>query len=921
MPALSTASIQSFYQGLNACSHQSKFDNEFLENNSLESLYENNTEQWVDFLKNRLISTRKTAYDWTYIGSPSSVNWSRQKRHANYHWYHLAVHLAAASGKHVFQLIFSGVTIADNDYNYLSKPKHCASLIYSHDFRRLQHIDRMLILSEPNVFRFSNYDQDGKNYPISPQELHQIQSLFQENSCYEIQEIRNWDDFRSRYLTIWNAQSPTDFYFEDLIYPLFELTNVYFKELSNPELRGHTRKLLESFYDRVLKDLKPEVANYFYGQRIESAETRLDSLYLWDVFFALMDTDNLDEVLPKMVKLSVWITQQNPAMLIHHPEVEVNYSRQKIGNYLTCIKLCDEFIKLLRHRNELSAQEIEKIKSVVDCLSSDERDREWAQSCYERDLINKILEIMHLRETHNRTDTYVEVTKFKILAGSHEYVYYRQGANGALIRIAQLLEATGTWKRFGIKDYFQALMQDLESPCDSVTGEPLSKYPLSNYVRPEKDRRYLANLNNSVDSFQYNVGCFYDANSPRPSAFSPKVYEYIQAYSAPKFRKYPRLPEHVNYRLKASLLVAIVKLVNNALNYEATEDGEGYDLKEGLSDVRALRSKRIEYRLNDTDIVYQVRDSWNMEQIHFGYIEFENVAEKSSFVKKNQKDRLKFILNVAIAKGHARSNLIMTKYFRTYEAFVEFRKTYYDLPYEEQQAFNKICMDYAGTVRTVEEIWEGGFPSCMSTAAKWFSTIPLKYLYKLEYKADIESEPIHSKYLKEARRDSPGRKAEFVQNYLMNDISTSIDELYHFIAINAPQKPLPNLLSPPPGETSILGEQSIAELLSIADGPAVSSVRQFSVFSPKRLNENVFDSDTTSESSIEDSSLELVSGGSVGSLDSDTVVSVVSFFSGSTSPATTNPLSQATTKPSSPIIAHHSNDPFNLDELGRIEFN
>lgn len=903
MPVLSTASIQSFYHGLVACTRKSEFDSEFLKKNSLESLYEYDTAQWIDFFKNRLISTRSSEYDWTYIGSPSSVDWSRQKRHANYQCYLLATHIAAASEKHVFELIFAGATIAHEDYGYLSKPKHCSSLIYNDNFERLQHIDRMLILSRSNVFKFENYDQDGKHYPISPQELYQIQSLFQGNSCYEKTEIKNWDDFRGRYIAIWSSQSPTDSYFEDLIYPLFELTDAYFQELNNPALRGHTQNLLKSFYARVLKDLKSEEVNYFYGQRIEVAETRLNSLFLWDVFFALMDADNLDTVLPKMVKLAVWITQQNPAMLIQHSEVEVNYRIQTIGRYLTCKKLCDEFIRLRRHTKELSDLELEKISTVVELLTlgaGEAGDRVWAESQSEsKELITEILEIMYLRETHHRTETYIEITKFKILEGSHEYVYHdRSGANELLIRIARLLEATGTWKRFGIKDYFQALMQDLQSPYDSVTGEPLSKYPFSNYVRPEKDRTYLANLNNSVDSFQHNTECFYDENNPRPGAFSPKVYEYIQAYSAPKFRKYPRLPEHVNYRLKASLLVAIVELVNNSLNYEATKDGEGYGLKEGLSPVRALPEKIIEYRLNENDIVYQVRDSWNLEEVHYGYIEFESLAEKRGFIRKNNKDRLEFILNIAIAKGHARSNLIMSKYFNTYEAFVQFRSIYNALPYEEQQEFNKVCMDYAGTVRTFGEVWEGGFPACMTTASKWFSTIPLKYLYELLYKTEIENDPVHSKYLKEARRDSPGRKPEFLQKYLINDICSSIDELYarlRKIAIDA-KHPKRDLNYPPPGKF-VLGEPTIGELLSVSDGPMISAVRQFSLFPPKKLSikgvasaiqenektmyKNGFDSDTTSEASDERS-------GSISSNDSDTIVG--SAFQDA-SPATSKPLS------------------------------
>lgn len=888
MQVLSEAIAQSFYSDLNACIHKSEFDNEFLTNNSLSSLSAYNLHQWLEIFERRLISTRFSEFDWTQIGYPTSIDWTKQRGHANYTWFHLAIHISIELKVHIFKVIFSGVVIAPKDYNYLSKAQHCTSLIYDENFERLQLINRMLILSEKNVYEFANYDQDGEEFPISPIELYQMQRLFQFNFYYEKTIIKDWLDFRTRYIASWSLQA-TPSNFEDLIYPLFEMVSTYFDEIGNPaEMRGETQKLLGHFYNEHLRSLKPKEVNYFYGQCIQSTQAKVDSLYIWDIFFGLIDSKNsLLSILPQMVKLAVWITHQNPAMLIDYQDVDEEYCKHRIGPYLNREKLGREFLKLLRCKNEIPDDELEEISHIAAQLllqDGTDVDDSWAETELEAELTLEILELFRLREEYNQRETHIDVTKSKILKCPHEYVYYRAGANAIYINIARLLEAAGSLRRVGIEDYFLALMPDLASPIDNYSHQRLSKYPFSHYARPKKDRTYLINLNNSVESFEMNRQCFYDVNSLSPANFlSPEVYLLVQNYSAERFRKYPRIPSHENYRLKISTIIAIANLVNNSFNYEATIEGEAYTVREGLQNWGSLQEKVIEYSVNEMDLTYQVRDSWNMERVHFGYIPFENIAERRSFIKSNDKERLKFILDIAITKGHARSNLIIEKYFRTYEAYETFRQIYNNLPYDEQQRLNKVTMYYAGTARTFLEIWAGGFPECMSTASKWFSNIPLKYFPKLKYKTEIENDALMhgNDCLNNSRKSSPGMSWQFVEQYVENDMPS----MYSLIEFWSTSIRIVDR-----NERAHFGIEQ-ADLISVTDSPGIPTVRQLSVFKPVNGKiRHVVDysseekhTDSEADSIVDDASY-LGAGRSGSNCSEQSTVSGLSIFSRTDSP-------------------------------------
>lgn len=880
MTVLSKAFIQTFYQGLSVCRIKTNFDRNFLQSHTLDNLYTYTTEQWIPVFVERLkeLQIHDFAFDWTQMGAVAKFDWAKSKNHANYYWYHLANAITKSTDKHISEVLFAGVDIAQNDRRYLNTLKQCASFIYSDGFGRLEFINRILTDSEHHHC-LTGYDRRADEYPISPFEIMQMRNkLLRPHPYFRPLIICDWNDFHNTYIETWRAQSST-VNSENLIYPLFAIVATYFKEIATPVATGETHSLLSAFYKQELLDLKPSEVTFFLGQCIEAAETNDSSLFLLDVLLKLMEPatkHDLNAVLPLMVKLGAWITQQNPAMLIEHPDILEIYRRTEVGPYLTWNTLIKELEVLISFSAELSETDVELIidtkilaEEFLSKLGLPFNDFFQRSSNLSNDFCSKIRQIFASRDMHNQSETFTDINKTGIFTGSYEYVYHRSGLNEQFIRIARLLTASGFLKHLGIGDYFQLLMPDLASPVDNVTGEFLSQKPLSHYARVEGDRSYLANLNNSESNYELNDKCFYNVNTEKPGPFSLKEFGFIQAYSARRFRKYSRIPKFTQYRLNASTIQALFDLVNNSLNYDAAHDGDGYLLREGfLKDSRQIEEKVVEYQIEREQLRYRVRDSWNMDRVHEDFIEFQSKSKLNAFLKYNPTMRLMFILSIAIDRGHARSNLSITKYYNAYQAYIKFKQFYLHLDPEERRRLNKVSMRYAGKVRTFGEVWSNGFPDCMSAASKWFSTLIIDYLPMVEFCSAIEYDRKHNEYLVYARRDTQ----QLYKQYLLNDLTDNIDELIallthvsvqtiSFAAIKARGMQFLGF-----AENSLL-DPKIATLLSTADeGGQLNPHSMFNATAVSELvsyHENNFDTSAdhcgSGNTSIESSDLEAMS--------------------------------------------------------------
>ena len=883
MAAIPKSIIQKFYRGLNTCRYKSDFDRDFLTNYSLELLSKLNTEQCIQIFSARLKSLQLSDYDWTRISLGTSLDWSKSRQHANYYWYQLAVKLSEITERHITEIIFPGVAIAEKDRDHLCNVKQFSTLIYADNCERLVILNRMLKVAETSVCNFANYDGNGDEYSVSPLELLQIRYKLETISFYKPIIIANWSEFKDQYIALWRIQTPPVI-FDDLIYPLHRMVEKYFEDLGTPGSINNTYDLLQNFYKQHLAGLKSSESNFFYGQCINLTATRTETLYMQDIFLSLMDAkDNLSLALPNMVQLAVWITYQNPAMVISHPDVLQIYHSEEIGPFLTQRKLGNEMARLLRFRHQLSEVDLSFIKTLVESLlvSYDGSLEGLINPLYqgpvpEKLLFENIRRIFNLRDEYNRTETFIDISSIGINNGSYQYVYHRVGVNSQYIRVGQLLQGSGFLKRHGIEDYFQLLMPWLQSPTDNVTGAYLSTNPLSHYALPEKDPSYLIYLGNSLESHKANQ-TFYNVNTARAVPFSPKEFECIQLYAAHTFRKYPRIPRFTNYVLRASILKELVDLVNDSLNYEATQDGDGYKLHLGFSQCwTQIPEKVIEYEIEVHSISYQIRDSWNKQCIYTDNIVFKGPAEYRAFLLSSSVQRLMFILHIVTSRGHARANISMSKYFKAYMAYNRFRAFYLELDMSDREKLDKVSMRYGATVRTFGEVWANGFPDCMSAASKWFSTLILDYLPEVGFRSDLEHNSKYSEYLLYARRDSQ----HLYRHYILNDLSDSIAELTHllthvsvqvtsFAGLRAKGMELLGVKN----EDAII-KQGTARLLSIVDSVISPSLSQCSLFGLGKKQDSADSSITTSESGSFDGCSD-IDGATVSLSEGATVVSVL----------------------------------------------
>ena len=211
---------------------------------------------------------------------------------------------------------------------------------------------------------------------------------------------------------------------------------------------------------------------------------------------------------------------------------------------------------------------------------------------------------------------------------------------------------------------------------------------------------------------------------------------------------------------------------------------DGYTLRAGLSEIYStLPEKVIEYQLQAHGVSYQLRDYWNVENIYKDTIIFKDYAEKRRFINDDSSKRLIFILNVAMHKGQARTDISTNQYYNACIAYENFREFYFRLDTAERERLDNVSMRHAGIVRTFGEIWLNGFPTCMAAASKWFSTLILDYLPAVSFRFDLENNEKYQGYLSLARQDSQ----QLYSKFLINDKTESINELNHLLTHDSHQ--------------------------------------------------------------------------------------------------------------------------------------
>ncbi|MCR9192933.1 MAG: hypothetical protein NXI01_09825 [Gammaproteobacteria bacterium] len=729
--------IQTFIAGLQACDIKSEFDRNFLANGNA-AVYLYDESQWLALYARRLKAVLLTDFDWT-TSNPVHP-WHNQDNHANYHWYKMAENISTRSQRHITVYIFSGVEISKNTRRFLNTPKDYTNAYYDDAHKRLLALGIILqFLNNPKnpSNQFSSYEKNGNARALSLGEAAQIQTK------------QLWSHIQEEMMPTWTDAATKSFDFTEVIYPLYEVVVAYFNLLQSNGSFAELQEALRLLYTNELKSLKVADANRFYGQIIGYDAGK--PIYLLDILSKAMCLEALESVFSGMVALAVWITKQKPSMVVNHTDVDLQYRDLEIGPYFTFEKLKKECSVLLtKIRDELredSEDNIISILAVLDVLDG---------QVSERVIFDAILKMFRSRDEHNRLATYRDKSD-GIATGSYEYTFYREGANKQYMYIAECLSGWGILQRYGIEDLWGLLIRTLTRFHDSISGKPYSKYPAGHLVVHE-NRTEMIVLQNSVDHYQLerdpNKKFFGLVSSGITVPFTPQQFSDIERYAAKRFKRgYRRLPDFADIKLKASTLKALVNLVNDSL------------CPDGLKDVYSLRfmqnfptkyvAKTIYIKAHNNYLEYRVREVWKFDTadapVYSGKLLFENKLALQSFMKLTLDKRLKHILNQTEPRGHTRPNLTIDQYYNASCAYETFFWVYKQLGKAERERLNRVCVTFGGKTWDFEEIWNGGFPECMSAASKLLSVLVLVYLPDLKYRKGLESDARCQTYLEYAR--------------------------------------------------------------------------------------------------------------------------------------------------------------------------
>lgn len=860
--------VVSFYKLLGKCQDKSAFDEQFLADHDLQSLLGLSFDDWMTIYKDRFIHTREIKeFNWIEINAESKIEWIEDCNHVNRPWYKLALEIARITNKEVVEIIFVNVEISKEDCKYLKTAKNFAYLVFNNSFQRLSFLQRILHPSryEENKDDFGSYKEDeGIPVPISPFELYQMKRKLTTTNLTSLQEMKmsTWNEFVDYYAKHWsdrNLWEKGDLMINDLLYPLNQIVLTYFSELKEHFPHRSTVIAIDNFYKEHLQDLDIPVVNYFYGRMIDSQTP------LYEIFISLRENNIISSSLPQIIQLALWITQRDPLIVLDESEVMKEYERLEIGPYVTKSKLIAELEILLTSYSE-ELEEEEKVNAIrrsfiepliteltASSLSSSScvpQGQVLLTSMKEEEqiqLFQKLQQIYVLHEQYNQTRTFMKVTNKGFASFPRHYIYYQKGINAQFIKIAQLLQSCNFWQPHGIEDYYQILMPTLRRGIDTVTLEPLSSLPFSNYIIPEEINEdnnnyyhYLISLKNSKQYCdQTNQQCFYNINNEKGIIpFTPNEYTAMLFFAPSSYAKYPRIPTYTSYTLSASTIKELILLINKSLYSEALINNEGYTLQEGFttnsySNNNNEQDKIIEYILNKDNnnnnssevksITYRIRDHWNRNIIYTDNILFPNKTELSKFREK----RLEYIMKIAIHRGHARANITRSKYYLQYTAFTHFQSYINTLDPTERNNLLNTTMRYGDKIRQFKEIWLDGYPSCMSAASLWFLQLVIDYFPNIRFSYHIEKNEKYVDTLARARRDS----RRLYMNYILNDLTNTLPELIDMLnalSSSSHDYQIPSLSSVISWGMGLLGFNSednpnpndnVEELLSIPDTP------------------------------------------------------------------------------------------------------
>ncbi len=317
-----------------------------------------------------------------------------------------------------------------------------------------------------------------------------------------------------------------------LLPALVDVVEIYFLTTSRGQDLQEVRTRLLT-WSKSLLEAPIDMVNYLYGQEINVGG---QSVYLLEILLdCLQGKATIDA---EITGIARWLAGVDPSLICKHDKLSRIYCELNIGPSLNSAQLQKILLKL-------DDDSSTKIRSAIDRLSVQLQRTHKIEPA----IVGAFRELYRQRWT-------------QIIGKDKDYTHQQDGVNAPWILLAQLLCGGGHIET----NYYRFLMPTLTHDEDVVQREPLTAYPLSQFILSD-DGKKLILLDNCVKRFKIE-GTFHNGNATPTRPLSNIEIERI-AYADKRFHKYIQIIHQANALEEAPIslttVLALQTLVNDSL--------------------------------------------------------------------------------------------------------------------------------------------------------------------------------------------------------------------------------------------------------------------------------------------------------------------------------------------------------------------
>jgi len=435
----------------------------------------------------------------------------------------------------------------------------------------------------------------------------------------------------------------------------------------------------------------------------------------------------------KLFAVARWLCLKDASLVIHDPVFFPIYTDLELGPAITVAKLYS-FVSCLTATDRLVTQvEINHVLSEIKkVLHDDSR------------VISHLMPMIKKLYAH-RWEKICE-------NGFEKYNYTRNRTelNAPWVQLAQVLSGTSHFEVIkGSSDkisYYRFLMPTLTSDVNPVALTRLEYYPLSYYIFPDGDNRFLVLLRNSENAVQ--IGKSFSNIECQQMPFSPLEYQRINAAHV----RFHRYVPFLGYKLQ--LKMPDQTLAPNVIYLTLRNDELHYHVLNILGEIcTGVLNK------DDLDLEYELYAPLKIDQLspfilrivdilvargHACLIQREPSIRMSTVLALHQLVNMTLNRQGLLAKDVSIAERVTMEL--GYEVFADF---YHNLPESERAALAQQSTTNLGGVQTFDEMMnfvQKMVPKredrgCAAVVARGILKIVMAYIPYAKMNASIESDP------------------------------------------------------------------------------------------------------------------------------------------------------------------------------------